>query len=145
MQELEIEGKLMKRPLTRWIAECGNMEVIRFILNKTGVGDCPVMVLCFDNWSSDFLKNITTNEHLKIAGHLRGFAFHDVDNTLHYMNYVVATSIITEDGQSAVVDDLEGNIEMEESCLRIMKEKDYLPVPQDEYEIIIESVGDNIW
>lgn len=147
MQEVILKGKIITSPMVRWITEYKNTEITRFIIEKEQTGKCSAMIVCFGKWASAIGKMVTSGDVVNVSGRLRGFVFHDADGTPHYVNYVAADKITTDDGNVNLSNELDVNeiLKMEETCLEIMNENDYLPVSENDYEQLIESAGDNVW
>lgn len=147
MQEVTLKGKVITRPVVRWLTEYRNTEITRFIIEKEQTGRCSIMIVCFGEWASKIGNMVNLDEMVTVCGRLRGYVFHDADNAPHYVTFLSADKIITEDKHIDLSHEMETSdfIELEENCLEIMNEKDYLPISEDEYEQIIESAGDQEW
>ena len=141
MNEIKFEGRVLHSDIV-FLSGYHNISVCRIVMQHDPMACMPVF--CFGKMAIGVKKEIKNNDVIYVSGKIVTYVFHDSFDISKNVTMIFAKEVQFDKDNTVFMnlDYVEG---AEKECFKAMCRDDFLPVPEEHYEIIERALSELSW
>ncbi|MCI8770039.1 MAG: hypothetical protein HFH73_02655 [Lachnospiraceae bacterium] len=141
MNEIKFEGRVLHSDIV-FLPGYHDVSVCHIVVQNNSLACMPVF--CFGKMAIGVKKEIKDNDIIYVSGKIITYVFHDNFDTVKNMAMIFAKEIKIDKNKTMFLN-LDYEEGAEKACFEAMCRDNFLPVPEEDYELIASTLDELSW